>query len=388
MTLTLASRSKRIPVVGTTAAPLPRVLYAIVLEPGRKFGSLEEQMVVLADAFRARGSLFLPLFVWPGRDGPSAALGTDAECLDLGRFRFGTLRRLLLLLNNHRIGVMHWNFSPPLANSYLWWLTLLRPRLKHVFTDHNSRLFPLPGPERGWKRVCKRLFLRRYARVLCVSQFVKDRLVQQQTWANLVCCRHFINTARFQPNPEVRAQLRVQHDAEGRFIVLSVAHLIRAKGVDVLLRALGELPRSVLAWVIGNGVESEALQRLSRDTNVADRVRFLGPRPLVEPFMQAADCFVCPSLWAEAAGLVNVEAQASGLPVLASDVGGIPEYVVDGQTGFLFPRGDHRQLAERIRRLLEAPHLARQLGEQARRLAHQQFSPQARLPDFLEFYRL
>ena len=79
--------------------------------------------------------------------------------------------------------------------------------------------------------------------------------------------------------------------------------------------------------------------------------------------MQGADCFVCPSLWAEAAGLVNLEAQSSGLPTVASNVGGIPEYVADGKTGFLFSPGNATELADRIRQLLSDAALYAAPGE-------------------------
>src|SRR5437867_275387 len=75
-------------------APLPRVLYALTLKPGHKFGSMEEQVVTLAARFRAEGSLLLPLFICDpkaGRVDFYREQGIDAEMLDLGRFRFGTL---------------------------------------------------------------------------------------------------------------------------------------------------------------------------------------------------------------------------------------------------------------------------------------------------------
>ena len=84
--------------------------------------------------------------------------------------------------------------------------------------------------------------------------------------------------------------------------------------------------------------------------------------------MQAADCLVCPSLWAEAAGLVNLEALSTGLPVVASRIGGIPEYVEDGKTGMLFPPGDHQALAALIRRLMDTPEEYQQLAAAAQRV--------------------
>src|SRR5947209_2786207 len=107
---------------------LPRVLYALALAPGHKFGSMEEQLVLLAGAFRAEGSLFLPLFI---SDPASSSLddyhsrGVPAECLDLGRFRLGTLMAMRRLVRRERIDVIHWNFVDPLANPSLWGLSPL-----------------------------------------------------------------------------------------------------------------------------------------------------------------------------------------------------------------------------------------------------------------------
>jgi glycosyltransferase involved in cell wall biosynthesis len=370
--------------------PLSRVLYAVILDPSQKFGSIEEQIAILARAFEDQGSLFLPLFIVsdpPEKLTPLEKHGVKIECLDLGRFRFKTLWRLLGLIKRHRIDIVHWNFSAPLANSYLWGLTLCCPRLEHFFTDHNSRVFPLAGAARGPKKLLKRLLLKRYARVMCVSQFVLDCLAVQNTWSNLVCARHFINTARFQPDAETRASLRRAENVADKFVLLTVAHLIPAKGVDVAVRALAELPAAALLWVVGTGPEAGPLQDLADKLKLTERVRFLGLHSNVEPYMQAADCFLCPSLWAEAAGLVNLEAQASGLPVIASRIGGISEYMLDGQTGFLFPPGDAPALAVCVRRLMADPALTRKLSEAAQSLARAQFSPEARLPELLAIYQ-
>ncbi len=101
--------------------------------------------------------------------------------------------------------------------------------------------------------------------------------------------------------------------------------------------------------------------------------------------MQAADAFVCPSRWAEAAGLVNIEAQACGLPVLASRIGGIPEYVMDGRTGVLFPPGDDEALAAAVRRLTGRPGaLAATWAARPASSAVGRFSAAARIDDYLE----
>ncbi len=370
---------------------LMRVLYAIKLDPSKKFGSLEEQILTLAQAFREREGLFLPVFfAAPGERGrdPYREAGLPVEFLDLTHFRPGTLHRLLRLVARERIEVIHWNFSSPLFNHYLWPVRALAPRVRHYFTDHNSRPLPLPPPASPLQRRLKKALLKNYTRVLGVSRYVVECIERQRTWPRADCCLHFINTRRFTPNPGARAAARGRLGAGERFVLLTVAHLIPDKGVDVVIRAVRETPDRVHLWVAGEGAERDRLESLARELGLGQRVRFLGLRGEVEPYMQAADCLVCPSLWAEAAGLVNIEAQACGLPVLASDVGGIPEYVLDGRTGFLFPPGGHTQLAERIRLLASDPELCRTLGQRARAWAVEQFSAEARLEQYLDLYRM
>jgi glycosyltransferase involved in cell wall biosynthesis len=372
--------------------PLPRVLYAIAMDGSKKFGSLEEQIFFLAQAFRAEGSLFLPLFLnSPGGVEASTAAfakaGLPTAGMNLWRFQWRTLRQLNALIGRERIQLMHWNFYSP-VNGYVWLLSALRPRLQHYFTDHNSRLLPLPETAGGLNRLVKRTLLRRYRQVWCVSRFVHDCLAQQRSWTNLNCCLHFINTDRFQPDPQVRQAYRADHGVEGRFVALVVANLIAEKGVDVALRALALTPAAVVLWVVGGGVEADNLQALSHKLGVAERVRFFGQQTLVEPFMQAADCLLCPSLWAEAAGLVNLEALSSGLPVLASRIGGIPEYVEDGKTGLLFPPANHEALAALMCRLAGHPAECRRLSAQARASAVERFSVANNINDYLDLYRI
>jgi glycosyltransferase involved in cell wall biosynthesis len=388
--MTLANMERAVASVRTASWPLHRVLYAIALDPDQKFGSLEEQICLLADAFRDLGSLFLPLFLCPPGPGKTRQFeerGVRAECLDLARFRFRALERLQKLIGRERIEVVHWNFTQPVSNPYLWSLTVLAPRVKHYYTDHISRPAPVPPARRGLTRMLKTCLLSRYHKIACVSRFVRDCLEGEGAWGNTVCCLHFINTDRFRPDEGVRAEVRRREKAEGRFVVLAVAHLIREKGVDLALRALAELPADVVLWVAGDGCEAGPLRRLQAELGLGQRVRFLGLERNVAPYMQAADCFACPSLWAEAAGLVNLEAQAVGLPVVGSRGGGIPEYVADGETGLLFTPGDFRALAECIRRLHGDPQLCRRMGQAARAHALRCFSPESRLGDFLRLYR-
>ena len=376
--------------VAVCQASLPRVLYVVNMHPAQKFGSMEEQIVFLGRAFHQQGSRFVPLFTHADRPGFTEtwdAQGVHAHCLDLLHFRLRTLLDFWQMVRNQGIDLVHWNLTNPLANPYLWALSVLSPGVQHIYTDHNSREdLSYRGPT-GWKAVCKRLLLKRYRQVWCVSNYVQNCLTEQGTWSNLHCCRHFINTDRFRPDPAVRAEMRGQHGVEGRFVVTAVAQLISAKGVDLAIRALAELPENAVLWIVGTGSQADELKGLVSALALESRVKFWGLQRHVEPFLQAADCFVLPSRWQEAAGLVILEAQAVGLPVVASRIGGIPEYIAEGRSGLLFTPGDAGDLANKLRVLCNDAEECSRMGREARLLALEQFSVTSRLPELLSLYR-
>ena len=366
----------------------PRVIYLTDLVPSGRFGSLEEQTLNLAKEFASRGSLFLPVFGGPPAHSvveQYAKYNLEIAGLNLHELSFHTLRALLRLIRSHRISIVHWNFYSPI-NPYVALLSVLAPGLKHVVTDHTSRTLPLPLPPTGIKRLLKKTFFRRYGQVLCISDFVVDCLVKDGTWSNLVRCTHFINTERFKPDADLRAKGRKEHQVEDKFLVLYVGQLIKEKGVDSALRALSLLDEKVVLWLVGSGDQRSYLEGLAKELGIEHRVRFWGPQDNVEPFMKVADCFVCPSIWGEATGLVNLEALASELPVVASEIGGIPEFVENGRTGLLFPPGDHETLARQISRLVADPELHRKLSKAARVAAVEQFSIERRLPEYVRQY--
>ena len=145
---------------------------------------------------------------------------------------------------------------------------------------------------------------------------------------------------------------------EGR-VVLFVGRLIPLKGVVHLIRAMGRVvaqcPDARLV-LVGEGAERSHLTELSRKLALEQHILFVGQRPHedVVRFMRAADVFVLPSL-IESFGIVLVEAMSCGLPVVASNVMGIPAIVEDGRNGFLTSPGDEGALADRITRLLVDP---------------------------------
>ncbi len=164
--------------------------------------------------------------------------------------------------------------------------------------------------------------------------------------------------------------------------LLYVGRLSREKGVDVLLKALPlireALPGTALT-VVGEGPARPLLGALAGQLGLDEAVNFTGQvenQLLGEYFRQAAAC-VLPSVWMENCPVTALEALSCGTPLLGSDLGGLPEIVREGDTGLLFPRGDHERLAEQAIRLLGDRELARRLGAGALAVFQRDYSPEA-----------
>ncbi|HEY2294295.1 MAG TPA: glycosyltransferase family 4 protein [Thermoanaerobaculia bacterium] len=155
--------------------------------------------------------------------------------------------------------------------------------------------------------------------------------------------------------------------------LLFVGRLRIRKGVEVLLEALREIPGAVLR-IAGDGEHRPALERAAAELGPA--VTFLGNRDAaqVRTLLRGAAALVVPSIY-EGMPLVVLEAMAAGVPVVASAVSGIPEVVVDGETGWLVPPEDPEALARALEEVLTDPGEARRRGEAGRRRVAERYRP-------------
>lgn len=216
-------------------------------------------------------------------------------------------------------------------------------RAKVVVTEHYTGF--QRGLVTGYDRLLAKLSFERADLVAPVSEELAARLRELAPGARIAVAPNAVDTATFRPPSRPRSGARAVR-------LLNVAELVEKKGQAVLVRALAELPDATLE-IVGEGPEREPLERLAHELGVADRVELLGTRPReqVAELMRAADLFVLPSFY-ENLPVVLIEAQASGLPAVASAVGGVPE-LLDGDAGALVEPGDPAQLAGAIRAVLD-----------------------------------
>jgi glycosyltransferase involved in cell wall biosynthesis len=167
---------------------------------------------------------------------------------------------------------------------------------------------------------------------------------------------------------DLRVALRIPADAP---LMGTVGRLVPIKDHPTLFRALGLLPdgsRVPHLLVVGDGERREALQQLARHLGLAGRIHFLGWRNDLEAILAELDVVICCSR-NEGTPVSLIEAMAAGVPVVSTDVGGVGDLVVHGETGWLVPAGDPATLARGIQRLLGDPELRRRLAAAARPVA-------------------
>lgn len=164
--------------------------------------------------------------------------------------------------------------------------------------------------------------------------------------------------------------------------------IVATKGLDVLLYALQRTRKSVCLDVIGEGWDLQRCQLLSEKLGIADRITWHGllRHDAIHQIMNRSRAVIFPSRWPEPAGLITLEAYRAHTCVIASNLGGIPEYVVHGQTGILFDPNKIDELVRAINQISESPALADEMGKKGNELLRRKFRLETHLAALQEFY--
>jgi len=225
-----------------------------------------------------------------------------------------------------------------------------------ISTEHTM------GMESEWRYRVNRITHPLADRVVCVSPQIASFVTRRAGIpdAKTVVIQNGIDLQRFRSMPDrqgarVALGLPVDH-----LLICTVARLDPVKRLDILLGALARLP-GVHLVVVGEGQERRKLARLASELGVEQRARFVGDQRDVLPWLAACDLFVLSSDW-EGLPMAVLEAMAAGLPVVATDAGGMPDLVEPNVTGRLVPPGQVDALAQAIAGLLGDAQLRREMG--------------------------
>lgn len=360
-----------------------------------KYGGFERFMLALARECGRRGHRFH--CVW---ESPSASSEFERDLASAGAIctvmpargrAFAFLCQLVQWLIRQRIDVMHAHFQPAAL------LSLVAARLTRVAipvcTLHSGVPDFLIARFPPKATLVARLRQALAARILTVSNAVREQYGRLGMGGRAKQIRYIgvPLTAAARTRAQVRRELGLQEDAQ---VIACIAFHARIKGVDVLLGALAQLrerfPRLRLIQIGGSialegSSATEQLYALSRELDVADRIIWTGRRDDVRDLLEAADLYCQPSR-SEGIGLAVLEAMSAGLPVVASRVGGIPEAVVDGQTGLLVEPDSPVSMAAALARLLSSPETRRMMGANGRKRILDHFELERQTAQLVDWY--
>ena len=173
-------------------------------------------------------------------------------------------------------------------------------------------------------------------------------------------------------------------------IILAIGRIsIPDKGFDYLIKALSYLKSDFEAVIIGDGPDLNYIKQQAYDLGLNDKVKFTGwlSRKEIEDYYAKCRVVIVPSMWAEPFGLIGIEAMTYSKPVIAFNVGGIPDWLIHKKNGFLIKRGNAKKMASKIQLLLENPELAKKLGIEGKNIVEKKYNKKASMNSLIDIYR-
>ncbi|MDA0378905.1 MAG: N-acetyl-alpha-D-glucosaminyl L-malate synthase BshA [Bacteroidetes bacterium] len=223
--------------------------------------------------------------------------------------------------------------------------------------------------------------------VTAVSDYLKRETLEADITADIEVIPNFIDTNRFRRLPREHFKQALCPNGERLLVHVSNFRPVKraAEVVDVF-HQLQQRGHGVKLLLVGDGPDRVSAEHRARELGVYDDVRFLGKQEPVEEILSIADIFLMPS-GSETFGLAALEAMACGVPVIASRIGGLPELVIDGETGFLCDLGDVDAYTEAAHRLLTDDTLHTRMAEASRRRAVDEFETDIIVPKYESYYK-
>ncbi len=295
--------------------------------------------------------------------------------------------KMVEVVRFEKLDILHAHYAIPHATSAVLAKQILQNEadIKIVTTLHGTDI-TLVGLEPSFEPLMK-FSIESSDGVTAVSEYLRNETISNyDVKKDIKVIPNFIDTQVFKPIDA--KNLRRLIAPNGESVLIHVSNFRAVKRVQDAIRAFklvldGGIKAKFL--FVGDGPDRSECQALARELGVAQHVRFLGKQSELAALLAASDIFLIPS-GNESFGLSALEAMACGVPVISSDVGGLPEVNVHGETGYVVPMGNIEVLAQRIRELLENEPLRKQMGNASLVRATTMFSIENLIPSYEDLY--
>lgn len=292
------------------------------------------------------------------------------------------------IAKHEKLDLLHVHYAIPHATSAVVARQILEQqgiRIPVVTTLHGTDI-TLVGRDPSFAPVVK-YSINESDGVTAVSEYLRKETMNNfgiDTDINVI--PNFIDTERFYRQESSSLKQKLCPNCEKVLVHVSNFRPVKnAKMVVEIFHRLRKENHPIKLLMVGDGPDRMPAEHLARQLGVYEDVRFMGKQEAVQEILSVADIFVMPS-GSETFGLAALEAMACGVPVVASNIGGLPELVDHGENGFLCPLNNVDAFAERIRQLISNDALQTQMSESALKKAKESFDNDQVIPMYEQMY--
>src|SRR5256885_2045684 len=294
--------------------------------------------------------------------------------------------KMSTVAETENLDLLHVHYAIPHSISAILARESLKPkRYLPVITTLHGTDITLVGADRSYLPITRYGIVQSDG-VTAISHYLKQATKEIFQFDDIEVIPNFVCQTDYARHP-VEA-LRSSLAPQGEPLLVHVSNFRPVKRpvdcVEILARVLKKGIGTRLVMV-GDGSERTNVEHRARCLGIYDKCVFVGKQPNIVDYLSAADVLLLPSEQ-ESFGLAALEAMACEVPVIASRVGGVPEVVTDGETGFLSEVGNLEKMAEDAARLLADGELRRKMGRRARESAVERYRTDIVIPKYIEFY--
>jgi N-acetyl-alpha-D-glucosaminyl L-malate synthase BshA len=294
--------------------------------------------------------------------------------------------KLVDVISHESLDLLHVHYAVPHASVAYMAKKILADRgqkIPIITTLHGTDI-TLVGNDHSYRPVVE-FSINHSDGVTAVSNYLKQETFNQFNIKNdIEVIYNFIDFSRFKKINKDHFKKAIAPNGEK--ILTHISNFRKVKRVEdviqVFAKVVQKVPSNLL--LIGDGPERRHMEEMCRKLSLCDKIRFLGKQEAIEELLAISDLFVIPSL-TESFGLSALEAMACEVPVISTDVGGLPEVNIHGETGFLCPVGDVDQMAAHAINLLSNDKIHKTFSQNALSQA-KRFAIENVLPDYVNYY--
>ncbi len=300
-------------------------------------------------------------------------------------YGLGLATKLADVAEEYKLDLFHAHYAMPhAASSYIAKKIMRDDRIKIITTLHGTDI-TLVGADKSFHRVIK-FSVEESDGVTAVSRFLKRRTIEEfDIKQDIRVIYNFVDTNRC--NQKFEKCTKSRYAPNGEKILMHASNFRPVKRISDIVRIFAkvreQIPSKLL--LLGEGPERLFAQQLVKELKIGQDVQFLGEQDYIENLLSCADLFLLPSEQ-ESFGLVALEAHSCGVPVVGAATGGLPEVVIDGETGFLLPVGDVPGMAQKCVELLTNDQLYQSFSKRGRERAVSCFERQLIIPQYEAYY--